>query len=129
MTKDQIKGLAEWLDGIDSHGVYTESLLHELEKFGITLFHDAKGHALLSTDGGKTSIEAPVRTTAQTRTAMRKRGLGGSLDPKAGSNVSGFELADSLCELLKLKSAGGFYSGRGRRFRACVDAIRALSLG
>lgn len=131
MTKDQIKKISEGLDALDSHGIYSAEALKELEPGGVVF--DSKKKTLtipsLPLASQKRTMPAPLQSPTQVRSAMRKRGLGGSLDAThEGPLFSGFDIAETLCQLLGLGNPGAMYSGRGRRFRACADAIRTAGM-
>ena len=110
--------LANWLSQFDSHGIYFESVLAELEQFGIT--YDAEHRKLSANDR---SVVAPVYSSKAHKQAIIDRGLGGQIQSGDWRGFTGYELAEALCRLLGLGNPGAAFEGRGFIFRACLKAI------
>ena len=104
--------VSEWLETIDSHGIYEA----------------APCAADFTKETGKLPCW-PTFTVAQTITAIKKRGIGGSVNGKPNERVAyGYEIANALAENLAATSSHRKYSGRGSQFRAAVEALKNAGL-
>lgn len=100
MTKEYANP-AEWLAELNSHSIYSATILNELAQWDIDLRF------------------APVQTGRQVVKEIKDRGVGGHYNGKpTDENVSGFAVAEWLCRQVTGDSPGDRYYGRGTAFRA-----------
>ena len=105
MNRDTIKKVADWLGTLGSHDIYAAKACAE--------------------DFTKTTGEQPcwpVHSAAETRRAITKRGLGGTLDSNASDSAYGYEIAEALAEKYANRFRSGMM-GRGSLFRDCFTAL------
>lgn len=100
--------VSDWLSELDSHDIYDSTFAKAdcLEKTGV-------------------EINWPEHSHQQTASAIKQRGLGGSLKvDAAGKMCYGWEMAEAAArQLLKQPLWSSGYFGRGRQFRAAVEAL------
>jgi hypothetical protein len=115
MTTARKQKPSEWLDELDSHGIYDSTALkarYELET-------------------GQKAPDWPEHTPAQTRQRIKARGLGGGLKegtPEEQLQAYGWEIARTLEEALVPKSQrlSHVVEGRGSAHRLCVEALQRM---
>jgi hypothetical protein len=99
---------SDWLDLVDSHGIYDADMLGELDE----RYRDA----------------VPLHTHAETVAAIERRGLGGELEPVTPEHDElfyGYQAASALAALcLDGRIPGDRFSGRGSAFRANYSALK-----
>lgn len=106
MNVETIAKVAKWLETLTSHGIYD--------------------HVQLAVDFTNATSEPAcwaVHTPQQTRAAIRKRGLGGSLDPEVASCAYGWEIANALAKKYTVGFAVTMH-GRGSQFHNALFALR-----
>lgn len=100
--------LADWLEELDSHGIYDAAILNELPE--------------------ELSSAIPTRTPAQVRRSIEHRGLGGYLVSEPAARMfSGWEASEAICSTVLGRNPGARYHGRGRSHRACIAGLRAAA--
>ncbi len=105
ITDQQRVEIANWVEGYDSHGIYSKNeVFEEMEEWDIDL------------------SAITVFTKSDTVNAMESRGLGGSMDDDINLNVWGYVLSGDLAQLLAGHSSKKM--GRGFQHRENVEIIR-----
>jgi hypothetical protein len=125
MTEPSTKAssMAEFLDDIDSHGIYDEGIFEDLPD-GYS-YVDGKLYAV--TKPGPAAM--PVATREQTQAAIEARGVGGHINADAPDRLlTGWEVASSVSRWLLGYEPDAWFHGRGSRHRACVKALKEAGL-
>jgi hypothetical protein len=97
---------SDWLDLVDSHGIYDAEMLGELDE--------------------RYRGAVPLHTHAEAVHSIEARKLGGELEPETpGMELFyGYQAASALAKLCLDTIPGDMFTGRGSAFRANYSALK-----